>query len=301
MTRENMPGVGSTRQNIKLPKKQSQLREFWRAFSQNKPAVAGLVIVIALFIIAYSAEAIVPYEVAIKTDIPHKLTPPGGEHLLGTDHLGRDVFARVLHGAKVSLTMGFIPTLISLSFGMLFGALAAYFGGWVDNLIMRLCDIFACIPGLLLSLTFVAVLGPGLTNMLIAITISSIPGRTRYVRAVILNIVELEYIEAGRACGTSSIKIIFKHVLPNAIGPLILNAASSIAGMIMTGAGLSFLGLGIQPPDPEWGFMLAESRESMRRAPYLMMAPGVAILISILAFNLVGDGLRDALDPKLRR
>ncbi len=287
--------------NSKLPKKQSQLREFWLAFRQNKPALVGLFVVILLFIIAFSADAIVPYEVAIKADIPRKLTPPNSEHLLGTDHLGRDVLARLLHGASVSLTMGFIPTLVSLFFGMLFGALAAYFGGWVENLIMRLCDVFACIPGLLLSLTFVAVLGPGLTNMLIAITISSIPGRTRFVRAVILNIVELEYIEAGRACGTSSLKIIFKHVLPNAVGPLVLSAATSIAGMIMTGAGLSFLGLGIQPPNPEWGYMLAESRENMRRAPFLMMAPGIAILVSILSFNLVGDGLRDALDPKLRR
>ncbi len=288
------------RQSV-LPRKQSQLREFWRTFCQNKAAVVGLVIVVILFILAFSAELIVPFETAIKQDVRNKLMGPSAEHIFGTDGLGRDLFARILHGAKVSLTMGFIPTLVSLFIGMLFGALAAYMGEWVDNLIMRLCDVFACIPGVLLSLSFVAILGPGLTNMLLAITISSIPGRIRYVRGVILNIVGLEYIEAGRACGTSSMGIIFRHVLPNAMGPLILNAASGIAGMIMTGAGLSFLGLGIQPPNPEWGYMLAENQKYLRTEPYLMVFPGLAILISVLSFNLVGDGLRDALDPKLRR
>lgn len=290
-----------SRNKLDTAKKQSQFKEFWRIFRSNKIAMLGLIIVVILFILAFSAEQLIPYSQATKQNVRAKLTPPNAEYLLGTDSLGRDVAARVLHGAKVSLTMGFLPTLISLFFGMLLGSLAAYFGGWVENLIMRICDVFSCIPGLLLSLTFVAVLGPGLRNMLIAITISSIPGRTRFVRAIILNIVEMEYIEAGRACGSSSLAIIRKHVLPNAMGPLILNAASSIAGMIMTGAGLSFLGLGIQPPDPEWGYMLAEAREYIRQSPYLMFAPGIAILISILSFNLVGDGLRDALDPKLRR
>jgi len=282
-------------------KKESQFREFWRLFRKNKPAFFSLFVVIILFVLAFSAERIYPYEMAISTDIVNKLQPPSSEHIFGTDHLGRDVAARILHGAKVSLTMGFIPTLVSLFLGMILGASAAYFGGWVDNLIMRLCDVFTCIPGLLMSLTFVAVLGPGLKNMLIAITISSIPARTRFVRANVLSIVGQDYVEAGRACGTNSFNIIFKHVLPNIMGPLILNAASNIAGMIRTGASLSFLGLGIQPPAPEWGCMLSEARAHILRAPYLMLFPGLAILIAILSFNLVGDGLRDALDPRLRR
>jgi peptide/nickel transport system permease protein len=294
-------GLGKITDRRVAAKKQSQFKEFLRGFFANRVAVVGLVVVIVLMTLAFSAEYIVPYEMAIKQNIREKLASPGEKYPLGTDSLGRDVLARLLHGARVSLTMGFLPTLVSLFFGMTFGALAAYLGGWVENLIMRICDMFACIPGLLLSLTFVAALGPGLRNMLIAITIASIPGRTRFVRAVVLNIVEMEYIEAARSCGTSSMGIIFKHVLPNAMGPLILNAAGGIAGMIMTGAGLSFLGLGIQPPNPEWGCMLAESREYMRSAPHLMFAPGLAILLSILSLNLVGDGLRDALDPKLRR
>lgn len=287
--------------HYKLPKKQSQLKEAWHTFTCNKPACVGLVFVIILFIIAFSAEKIVPFQKAIEMSVADRLAPPSKEHIFGMDALGRDMFARVIHGAKVSLTMGFAPTIIAMLIGMFFGACAAYFGKWVDAVIMRICDIFACIPGLLMSLTFVAVLGPGLKNMLIAITISSIPGCTRYVRAMIMNIVEADYIEAAKCCGTSSMMIMYKHVLPNAVGPLVYCVASDIAGMIMTGAGLSFLGLGMQPPNPEWGYMLADAREYMRRAPFLLASPGFAILISILSFNLVGDGIRDAVDPKLRR
>ena len=284
-----------------LPKKQNQFLETWKVFSQNKASVVGLIVAVILLVTAFSAELIMPFEYAIRQDIPNRLQPPGGDFLLGTDNMGRDYAARMLHGARVSLTMGFLPTLVSLFVAMILGGTAALYGKWVDDIIMRICDVFACIPGVLLALTFVAALGPGLFNMLVAITIASIPSRTRFVRSVVLNIVELDYIEAGRACGTSDFRIITKHVLPNAMGPLILNAVAGIAGMIMLGAGLSFLGMGIEPPYPEWGVMLAENQRFLRTHPFLMLVPGFAILISVLCFNLVGDGLRDALDPRLRR
>jgi peptide/nickel transport system permease protein len=272
----------------------------WKAFRANKAAVAGLAVVILLFLAAFGAELLTPYSNAIGQNIRDKFTAPGADYLLGTDNLGRDVFARLLHGARVSLTMGFVPTAASLILGMLFGGTAVYCGGKIDNAIMRVCDVFSCIPGVLLALALVAALGPGLGNVMIAVTVASIPDMTRYVRSVILNIVGLEYIDAARACGTRGPVIVLRHVLPNAMGPLILSAVSNISGMIMIGAGLSYLGLGIQPPQPEWGCMLAEGQAYFMRAPWLMLAPGFAILIAVLAFNLMGDGLRDALDPKLR-
>lgn len=281
-------------------KKPKYFTVVWRTFRKNKVAVAGLVVVILLFAAALGAEWITPYSHAIKQNIRAKFTPPGAAYLLGTDYLGRDVLARILHGARVSLTMGFIPTIASLLLGMLFGAMAVYSGARVDNVIMRICDVLSSIPGVLLALALVAALGPGFANVMIAVTVASIPDMTRYVRSVIINIVGLEYIDAARACGSSGPVIVARHVLPNAVGPLILSAVSNISGMIMIGAGLSYLGLGIQPPQPEWGCMLAEGQNYFLRAPYLMIVPGLAILLAVLAFNLVGDGLRDALDPKLQ-
>ena len=285
----------------RLPQKQTNLHESWRMFKANKPALVSMFVVILLFVVAFIGPLVWTMEDAVRQVMTDRLLPPGQEYWFGTDGLGRDNFARVINGARVSLTMGFVPTIVSLFFGMLFGGIAAYFGKWVDNVIMRICDLIQCIPGLLLMIMISFVFGSGLTNVLIAITFVSIPGMIRGVRALILHIVENDYIEAARACGTSEMMIMYKHVLKNAVGPLVLAGVSGISGMIMAGAGLSFLGLGIQPPYPEWGFMLATSREFLFRAPYLMWIPGFAILISILSFNLVGDGLRDVLDPKLRR
>lgn len=289
---------------MKTPvKKQSQFKEFWRIFFQNKPATVGLVLVVLLLLMVIFAEQIVPYELAIEQHITveDRLQPPSAEHPFGTDHVGRDMFARIIHGGRVSLTVGFIPVIISLIGGMLLGACAAYFGKAVENIIMRFCDVFACIPGTLLTLSFAAVLGAGLDNMMVALTITAIPGATRMVRALILNIVESDYIEAAKMCGTSDFQIMVRHILPNAMGPLILSLVSSIAGTVMMGAGLSFLGMGVQPPQPEWGYMLSESRQFMYRAPHMFIVPGIFIMLAILSLNLAGDGLRDALDPKLRR
>ena len=284
-------------------KKQSQFKEFWRIFFQSKPATVGLVLVILLLLMVIFAEQIVPYELAVEQHITveERLQPPSAEHIFGTDQVGRDMFARIVHGGRVSLTVGFIPVIISLIGGMLLGACAAYFGKTVENIIMRFCDVFACIPGTLLTLSFAAVLGAGLDNMMVALTITAIPGATRMVRALILNIVESDYIEAAKMCGTSDFKIMIRHILPNAMGPLILSLVSSIASTVMMGAGLSFLGMGVQPPQPEWGYMLSESRQFMYRAPHMFIIPGIFIMLAILSLNLAGDGLRDALDPKLRR
>jgi peptide/nickel transport system permease protein len=283
-----------------LQKKPRYIWVVWREFRRNKIALAGAVVVVALLALAFGAGLISSPSMAIAQDIRAKFTPPGPGRPFGTDYLGRDVFARILHGARVSLTMGIIPSVCSLLLGMVFGGAAVYIGGRTDTVIMRVCDVFSCIPSILLALAFVAALGPGLANVMIAVTVASIPDLTRYVRSVILNIVGLEYIDAARACGVSGFMIVVRHVMPNAAGPLILSVVSNISGMIMIGAGLSYLGLGIQPPNPEWGAMLAEGQNYFIRAPYLMIAPGLAIFISVLAFNLMGDGLRDALDPKLR-
>jgi len=272
----------------------------WRAFRANKIAVAGLAAVILLFAAALCAQWITPYQQAISQNVGIRFSPPSLRHIFGTDNLGRDIFARIIHGSRVSLTMGFAPTIASLLLGMLFGGLAVYSGGWVENVIMRVCDVFTCIPSVLLALALVAALGPGFNNVLKAITIASVPDMTRYVRSVIINIVGLEYIDAARACGSGGPAIVARHVLPNAMGPLILSAVTNISGMIMAGAGLSYLGLGIQPPNPEWGSMLAEGQDYFLRAPHMMIAPGLAIFTAVLAFSLTGDGLRDALDPKLR-
>jgi len=276
------------------------IRVFWFNFSKNKFAVAGLVVVLCLLMLSLITPLIIPVEMTTDIDIQGKLLPPGQGHIFGKDHLGRDVFARLLYGSRVSLTMGFIPMSCSLLLGILFGSIAVYRGGFIENIIMRICDILSCIPGVLLALTLVAVLGPGLRNVMIAITIAAVPDMTRYVRSVILNIVGLEYIDAARACGTGSTAIIVRHVIPNAAGPLILSAVSNIAAMIMIGAGLSYLGLGVQLPNPEWGAMLADGQNYFMQAPHLMLVPGVTMLIAVLSFNLMGDGLRDALDPKLR-
>jgi len=284
----------------RLPPKQNNFGATFRALCKNKPALVGLILVALLFAFAYIGPLFFPMQVALKIG-SQRLQGPSRAHWFGTDSLGRDLFARIVNGASVSLTMGFLPVGVSMFFGMLLGAMAAYIGGWLDNIIMRICDIFACIPGVLLSITLVAVLGTGLTNMLIAITITSIPGRVRYVRAVVLQIVGQDYIEAARACGTGTLGLIFRHIVPNAFGPLMLSATSSIAGMIMLGAGLSFLGLGLQPPYPEWGSMLMDARSHTLTSPHMFYFPGAFLVVSMLAFNLLGDGLRDVLDPKLKR
>ena len=281
-------------------RKESQLKEIWRRMRKNKAAMVGLVIFLIFIAVALLADVIVPYDMAITQNGAERLLPPSAEHWFGTDTYGRDVFARVIHGSRVSLSIGVVTSLITLVVGGMLGAMAGYYGGAVDNIIMRIMDTFMCIPFMLLALAIVAALGPSMTNLLIAITISNIPSTTRLVRSCILTVVDQDYVEAAKSYCANDLRIIVKYILPNAMGPIIVNTTMGMASMILAAAGLSFIGMGIQPPDPEWGSMLSSARDFMRTSPYLLYIPGIAIVLSVLSINLVGDGLRDALDPKLK-
>lgn len=292
--------INSGVQPEKNKKKKSQFKEVWRMFRKDRAAVAGLIFICIFSLAIIFADVIAPYELVITMNPQTRLDPPSAEHIFGNDHFGRDLFARVLHGGRTSLSIGFISAFLSMFLGGFLGVLAGFYGRFTDELIMRIMDVFICIPSLLLTLAIIAALGPGFTNLLIAIIVGSIPGFARIMRASILSIVEQDYIEAARAGGMSDMRIMRKHVLPNAIGPVIIFMTSSISGMILLAAALSFLGLGVRPPQPEWGAMLSEARQFMRTAPHFMTFPGLAIVLSALSFNVIGDGLRDALDPRLK-
>ena len=281
-------------------KKQSQSKEVWRMYRKNQTAVAGLIFIVLFALVVIFADFIAPYELATNMDPGNRLSPPQAGNIFGTDHFGRDIFARILHGGRISLTIGFATAIIGVVVGGLLGAAAGYYGKWIDELIMRIMDVFICIPSILLTLAIIAALGPGIENLLIALTIGSIPGYTRIVRASILTIVEQDYIEAARVGGMSDFRIMVKHILPNAFGPVVVFMTGSLSGMILLAASLSFLGLGVRPPRPEWGAMLSEARDFMRIAPHMMTFPGLAIVFSALSFNMIGDGLRDALDPRMK-
>lgn len=281
-------------------KKNSQIKEIWRRLKKNKPAVAGLVVFALLCLIAIFGELIVPYSKAIDVNVAQRLLPPSAEHPFGTDAYGRDQFARVIHSAKMSMSIGGLTALGALMLGTIIGACSAYYGRVVDSVFMRLIDVLASIPPLLLALVIVATLGASLSNLIIAIGISNIPGFARLSRSTMLTIIEQDYVEAAKAYGSSSARIMLRHVLPNAVGPVIVQTTMSIADMILAAASLSYLGLGIQPPTPEWGGMLNAGKEYMQRAPYLLVFPGLAIVLASLSVSLFGDGLRDALDPKLK-
>ena len=285
---------------ITKSKKNSQAKEIWRRFRKSKTAMLGLVLLIFVVGIAIFADVIVPYENAIAQDIPNRLQGPSAAHWFGTDEAGRDLFARIVHGSRYSLAIGIITTIVSMIIGGLLGAVAAYYGGWVDNVIMRVTDVIMTVPPILLSLAVVAALGANLRNLLIAITVSCVPGIIRMVRSVVLGVVEEDYIEAARSYGTSDMRIILKYVIPNALGPIIVTATMNVATMILSASGLSFLGMGVQPPAPEWGALLSDAETYMFSAPHLLYIPGLFIVIAALSFNLAGDGLRDALDPKLK-
>ncbi len=281
-------------------RKSHPYREIWRQYKKNKAAMIGLVILVVILLIALGADLIVPYEKVISQSGAQRLQPPSAAHWFGTDEYGRDLFARVVHGSRYSLFIGVATSLIALVIGAILGASAGYFGGMVDSIISRITDVFLCVPPILLSLAVVAALGGNLRNLIIAITISSIPGNVRLIRSVVMTVAEEDYIEAARSYGASKKRIIFRYVLPNAMGPIIVNTTMSISAMILSAAGLSFIGMGIQPPAPEWGALLSDAQAYMFTAPYMLIFPGLFIILAALSFNLVGDGLTDALDPKLR-
>lgn len=295
-TTQTLRSAGVTRSK----KKTSQLKEIWRRYRKNKAAVLGLVILVFILGIALFADLIVPYSKCIEQVGADRLQGPSLTHFFGTDEYGRDLFARVVHGSRFSLFIGVATSLMALVFGAILGASAGYFGGVVDNVICRIIDVFACVPPILLSLAVVAALGTNLRNLIIAITVSCIPGNVRLIRSLVLTVAEQDYVEAARSYGTSTPRILFRYVLPNAMGPIIVNTTMSISDMILSAAGLSFIGMGIQPPSPEWGALLSNAQTYLFTAPYMLVFPGIFIILSSLAFNMVGDGLTDALDPKLK-
>lgn len=282
-------------------KKKSQVSVVWRRLKKSRTAMTGLLFISLIIIISFGADFIANYDkLVIEQNYNLRLARPSNEHWFGTDAFGRDVFARVIHGSRISLAIGFSATIASVGMGIILGSIAAYFGGHVDTIIMRILDTLIAIPEILLALAIIATIGPGAINLVIAMTVSRLSGFARIIRSSILTVVDQEYIEAARACGTSDIRIILRHILPNAIGPIIVQATMSVAKIIITAAALSFIGMGVQPPAPEWGSMLAEGREYMRNSVYLVAYPGIAIVITALSLNLLGDGLRDALDPRLK-
>lgn len=280
-----------------MEKKSTKFSYIWNSFKKNKAALAGLIIICIFIFTAIFADLIVDYDVAIAQNKYERLQGPSWEHFFGTDHLGRDVFARVVHGSRTSLSMGVVTTAISLFIGGLLGIIAGYFGGWIDSIITRIMDMLMCIPSILLSLCIITVLGTSTFNLLLAITISSVPGFTRILRATVITMTSQEYIDAAKTAGSSHFKIMRSHILPNAVGMIIVQATMSISGMIIFASGLSFIGLGVQPPVPEWGVMLSDAKKYMRYCPYLLIFPGMSIALTALSLNLLGDGLRDVLDP----
>lgn len=286
--------------NKKKSRTREQFFEFWRRYKKNKSAVIGLVILIFLVGMAVFADLIIPYSKCVEQVVSERLQPPSMAHFFGTDEYGRDLFARVVHGSRYSLFIGVATSLMALVAGAILGASAGYFGGMVDNIICRIVDVFMCVPPILLSLAVVAALGTSMRNLIIAITISCIPGNVRLVRSVVLTVAEQDYVDVARSYGASNARIIFRYVLPNAMGPIIVNTTMAISDMILSAAGLSFIGMGIQPPSPEWGALLSAAETYIFTSPYLLFFPGIFIVLSSLSFNLVGDGLTDALDPKLK-
>ena len=280
-------------------KKTSRISEVWRQLRKNKVAVISLCILIAIVLVAIFAPLIAPHPFDVQ-NTSRALEPPSKDYPLGTDRLGRDVLSRLIYGSRQSLLMGFASVSIAAVIGMIIGSIAGYYGGFADNIIMRLLDIYQSIPMFLLCVSLAAILGPSLRNAIIAIGIGLVPNFARLIRVSILAVREMEYIEAATSINASSGRIISKHIIPNAIAPLTVEYTMGIGGAILIGAGLSFIGLGVRPPMAEWGSMISDARDYMRAHGTLALYPGICIMITVLAFNLLGDGLRDALDPRLK-
>lgn len=278
----------------------SPWREAWKRFRKQKLAVIGSLIILFFIGIAIAAPYITSYGVDDQ-NLMNRLKPPSAEHWLGTDDFGRDLFTRVIYGARISLWVGFFAVMGSVIIGTALGLIAGFFGRWWDMIISRIFDVMLAFPSILLAIAIVAILGPSLQNALIAIAIINIPNFGRLVRSKVLSVKEEEFITAARAVGMKNSRIIINHILPNSLAPIIVQGTLSIATAILEAAALGFLGLGAQPPEPEWGMMLADSRGFMRQAPWTLFFPGLSIMLTVLGFNLIGDGLRDALDPKMKK
>jgi dipeptide transport system permease protein len=282
------------------------LSEFWRSYAQSRGAIAGLALIVALLLLALFADVVSPHP-PNEQFRQFTLTPPiwdeGGNamFILGTDPVGRDMLSRLIHGTRLSLLIGFISVALSLSFGVLLGVVAGYVRGLTETILMRLMDVMLALPSLLLAIAVVAILGPGLINAMYAIAIVLLPHYVRLARAAVIAEAGKEYVQSSRIAGAGALRLMFNTILPNCAAPLIVQATLGFSSAILDAAALGFLGLGAQPPTPEWGSMLAGALEFIQRAPWVVTLPGLAILVTVLAFNLMGDGLRDALDPKLKR
>ncbi|MBX3142271.1 MAG: ABC transporter permease [Trueperaceae bacterium] len=271
-----------------------------RALFKDKLALVGLAIALLFVLTAVLAPVIAPYDPATQR-ILKQLDPPSQEHLLGLDEYGRDVLSRVIWGGRVSLTVGLSSVLLGLLIGLPLGAVSAFLGGWFDEAVMRVADVLLAFPTLLLALTVIAALGPGTNNVILAIGIAMIPFFARLARSQTLELREIEFVDAARALGSSKVRVLWRYILPNIIGPIVVSAAIQLAFAIRTEAGISFLGLGVSPPTPTWGNMISEGRSYLQFAPWVATSAGTAIMLVILAFNLFGDALRDVVDPRLRK
>lgn len=260
----------------------------------------GLYIVIFLVVVAVFADVLVDKDLTTSIVGTARLQLPSAEHIFGTDHLGRDLFARMVHGSRISLSMGLLVVVLDMGIGSILGAACGYLGGLFDSIVMRICDILYCIPSMLLVMVIASTLGTGLINLLVALCVGTVPSVIRLVRSQVINLSNVDYVRAARAFGSSNLRLIIKHIMPNAIGVIIVQATSMISGTVIAASGYSYLGFGVQPPTAEWGVILSEAKDFMLRAPHLMIIPGVAIVLSALSMTLIGDGLRDALDPRLK-
>lgn len=286
--------VGAPTEKMRKP-----LGEFWRRFKKQKVAVASLGFIILLVLVAVFAKYIAPYDPA-QPDYNAVLQGPSWAHWAGTDAYGRDIFSRIIWGAQISLSVGFLSVSLGAIIGVSLGIIAGFYGGWIDSAIMRLCDLLLAFPGILLAIAVIAILGPGITNVIYAVAVFSVPVFARLARGTTLQLKNTVYVDASRAIGVANSVIMMRHILPGTLPNVIVYFSMRIGTSILTAAALSFIGLGAQPPSPEWGAMLADGRSYMGVADHLTLFPGIAIFVTVLAFNLFGDGLRDALDPKLR-
>ncbi|MBQ6519940.1 MAG: ABC transporter permease [Anaerolineaceae bacterium] len=280
-------------------KKRGFFASTWRRLCRNRLSVIGMTILSIFILAAVFADVIAPYPYS-KQDLRSIGLSPSAQHLFGTDNLGRDLFSRVIYGARVSLRIGFVSTMIALICGGILGSITGFYAGKADMIIMRIIDMMMAIPSVLLAIVISASLGPGVRNLMIAIGISSIPSYTRIVRASILSLRGDEFIEAARLCGDSDFRIIWRHIFPNILAPVIVQVTLGMALCILNASSLSFLGLGVQAPQPEWGSMLADGRSYIRQYPHIVLFPGLAIVFLVLSLNMIGDGLRDALDPRMK-
>ena len=275
----------------------SPFQQFWRRFRSNRVASAGLVVIAVLFVLSFCAGFITPYD-PDALDAWHVLLPPSSAHLFGTDELGRDVLTRVIYGARVSLKVGFVAVGIAVAIGTVVGLFAGFYGGWLDSLLMRVVDIMLCFPTFFLILAVIAMLEPSIWYIMIIIGLTGWMGVARLVRAEVLSLKSRDFVLAARVLGASDLRIIFRHILPNALSPVLVSATLGVAGAILTESALSFLGIGVQPPTPSWGNILTSGKDYIEFAWWLSLFPGVAILVTVLSYNLVGEGIRDALDPR---